>query len=107
MVERERGGVTGDEPYAGSALLGAGHRLVAGLDAPHIPRYVAPQRGHVQREATDAAVEIPHRGWPDLVHPFRDLAIERRRRRGVGLEETLRPQVQVEVVDPHPERRSV
>ena len=37
--------------------------------------------------------------------PGAPLAIERRRDLGVGLEEALRPKVQVQAVDPHPQRR--
>ncbi len=64
-------------------------------------------RGHVQGEAADAAVEVPHRRRCDLPHPRAPLPVELRGHLGVGLEEALRAQVQVDVVDPHPQRLTV
>ena len=62
-----------------------------------------PSAGEVQREAADAAVEVPHGARGQLVDPVAGLAVERGRHAGVGLEEGPWSEEQRHVADPHRE----
>ena len=96
--EREGRGVVGEEagahePGGGRAALGAAHRLGARLDADDL----AARAGEVQREAADAAVEVPDAGGLRLGDPVARLRVERRGDGRVRLEEAARAQAELDV----------
>ena len=102
-----RGGVVRQEAHGARAILRQSHRpggvprrghgLLRDLRAHHL----APRPGHVQREAADAAVQVPHARGAHGVHPLRHLPVQLLGHGRVGLEEGARPHAQVDPVEAH------